>query len=254
MRWNWKDRAFAAALHLTASLLVAALAAVLVLGIWFPYPYRHVAGGMGLFTLMVSVDVVLGPLLTFAVFNRAKPRSELVRDMGVIVLLQVGALVYGLTTAFQARPVYLVYEVDRFRTVVAADIDRAELAEAPAELRDLPWHGVPVIGTRAPKDNQEMLASLEASLAGRDVGVRPGWWQSLNAENQRQMRSKARTLELVRVRAGSRVGELDELVARSGVPADQVIVLPLVGREGDWAALLDARDLRIIGYFPVDAF
>jgi hypothetical protein len=254
MRWNWKDRTLAAALHLMASLLVAALAAVLVLGIWFPYPYRHVAGGIGLFTLMVGVDVVLGPLLTFAVFNRAKPRTELVRDLAIIVLLQLGALGYGLNTAFQARPVYLVYEVDRFRTVTAADIEPGELAQGPAEFRDLPWHGVRVIGTRSPRDNQEMLASLEASLAGRDVGVRPDWWQSLDAENHRQMRAKARPLDLVRARAGSEAGSLERLVADSGGPPDQVIALPLVGRQGDWAALLDARDLRIIGYLPIDVF
>lgn len=254
MRWNWKERGRAAAVHLLASLGIAAVAAVLVLGVWFPHPYRHVAGGIGLFTLLVSVDVVLGPLLTFAVFNRAKPRTELVRDLGIIVLLQLAALGYGLSTAFQARPVFLVYEVDRFRVVTAADIEPAELAEAPPGLRGLPWRGIRVIGTRAPRDNQEMLASIDSALAGRDISMLPGWWQDLGPDNHRQMRAKARSLEVVRARAGDATGELDRLVAGSGVPPEQVVALPLVGREGDWSVLLDARDLRIIGYLPIDAF
>ena len=41
-------------------------------GLWFPGIYRTVAGGRDLFLLVTGVDVVLGPLLTFAVFNVRK--------------------------------------------------------------------------------------------------------------------------------------------------------------------------------------
>ena len=254
MRWNWKDRAFAAALHLMASLAVAALAAVLVLLVWFPYPYRHVAGGIGLFALLVGVDVVLGPLLTFTVFNRTKPRAELRRDLALVVLLQLAALGYGLSTAFQARPVYLVHEVDRFRVVRAADIEPGELQAAAPEFRELHWHGVRVIGLRAPRDNKEMLESLESAFSGRDAGLIPARWQQLGPDNGKQIRARARTLDFVRNRAGDKAGELDRVVAEAGVPSGQVIALPLVGRGGDWSVLLDTRDLRIIGYLPVDVF
>ena len=50
--------------------------ALLVFAVWYPYPYREISGGRDLFLLVVAVDVVLGPLITFAVFNRAKPRAR----------------------------------------------------------------------------------------------------------------------------------------------------------------------------------
>lgn len=255
MKWNWKERGLAAAVHLGVSSAVAALAAVLVLLVWFPDPYQHIAGGIALFALLVGVDVVLGPALTFVVFNRAKPRAELVRDLAVIALLQLGALGYGLSTAFQARPVYLVHEVDRFRVVRAADIEPAELAKGPPEFRELPWHGVRVIGARAPRNSQEMLESVDTALAGRDIGMLPAWWQALGPDNERQIRQHARSLDAVRARAGAQAGELDRLVAASGVPRERVIGLPMVGqRQGDWAVLLDGSDLHIIGYLRVDLF
>lgn len=255
MKWNWRARALAAGVHLGASCAVAALAAVLVLLVWFPDPYRHIAGGIALFALLVGVDVVLGPALTFVVFNRAKPRAELVRDLAIIALLQLAALGYGLSTAFQARPVYLVHEVDRFRLVRAADIEPAELARAPAGLRELPWQGVRVIGTRAPRNPQEMLESIDTALAGRDIGLQPAWWQPLGADNERQMRQHARSLDVVRARAGAQAGELERIVAASAVPREHVVGLPLVSqRAEDWAVLLDARDLRIIGYLRADLF
>src|SRR5262245_31520502 len=66
------SRLRAAGIHLGLSALVASLAAALVLGVWYPMPHREVSGGRDLFVLVVSVDLVLGPLITFAIFDRHK--------------------------------------------------------------------------------------------------------------------------------------------------------------------------------------
>ena len=60
---SWKSRLRASAIHLAISLSVATLAALVVFGWWYPYPYRELSGGRELFALVVAVDVVLGPLI-----------------------------------------------------------------------------------------------------------------------------------------------------------------------------------------------
>ena len=80
----WPDRVKASAIHLTLSLAIAALAGALVFGVWYPYPYREISGGRELFLILVIVDVILGPLMTLAVFNRVKPWPVLRRDLIVI--------------------------------------------------------------------------------------------------------------------------------------------------------------------------
>ena len=102
---SWKNRLRASVIHLAISLAIASLAALLVFGWWYPHPYRDLSGGRELFTLVVAVDVVLGPLITLVIFNPAKTRRHLVMDFTVIGLLQVAALAYGLWTVFVARPV-----------------------------------------------------------------------------------------------------------------------------------------------------
>src|ERR1043165_7159180 len=67
----------AAVIHLGFSALVGLTTAAIVFGLWFPYPYRDVAGGQYLFMLLVSVDVVCGPLLTMVLFSPLKSRREL---------------------------------------------------------------------------------------------------------------------------------------------------------------------------------
>ena len=102
--FDWRDRLRAAGIHLGLSALVAAMAALLVFALWYPYPYREISGGRSLFLLVITVDVVLGPLLTFAIFDRAKPRRRLRRDLAVVALLQLAGLAYGLWTVNLARP------------------------------------------------------------------------------------------------------------------------------------------------------
>ena len=76
----WKLRLRASAIHLAISLSIATLAAWLVFGWWYPYPYRERSGGRELFTLVVAVDVVLGPLITLVIFNTTKTRRHLLMD------------------------------------------------------------------------------------------------------------------------------------------------------------------------------
>jgi hypothetical protein len=80
------------------------------------------------FLIVVTVDVILGPLITLAVFNRAKPWTELRRDLVIVALIQLSALGYGLWTVFVARPVHLVFEYDRFRVVHAVEVPPEMLA------------------------------------------------------------------------------------------------------------------------------
>lgn len=250
----WKERGRAATWHLLASLAVAALAAVLVFLVWYPYPYGEVAGGSGLFRLLVSVDVVLGPLLTLVVFNRTKPRKELWRDLCVIVALQLAALAFGLHTVYQVRPVYLVHEVDRFRVVTAADVEPDDLKQARPEFRELPRHGIRVIGVRRPRDADESMQSLELALAGKDISLQPQRWQELDEANRAEIRQRARDLLFLRSRAKDGGLALERLLAESSLPPEQVIALPLMGRRDDWSVLMDRRTLQIIGYLPIDAF
>ena len=124
----------AALLHLVGSVFVVALAATLVLWVWYPYPYNILSGGRHLFLILVAVDVTCGPVLTLILFNPRKSRRELVMDMTLVVALQVVALIYGVHTAYQARPLFLVHDVDLFRAVTVGDYGDADVRAAMAQM------------------------------------------------------------------------------------------------------------------------
>src|SRR5262245_29793319 len=127
-----------AAYHLLGSTLVAGLGTLLLVWLWYPYPHNRLAGGLQLMAIMLSVDIVLGPVLTLVVAAPGKLVRALARDMAVIVVVQLFALGYGLHVLAAARPIGLVFEVDQMRVVSAADIDPDMLGQAPPALRSLP--------------------------------------------------------------------------------------------------------------------
>ena len=248
----WRQRLAAAGIHLAISALIALAAAALVFGVWFPGKYRVMSGGQSLFTLVVSVDVVLGPLLTFAVFDRTRKSIRHLRiDLLVIALLQAGALAYGLHTVMAVRPVALVFEVDRFRVVTATDVDEAELPQAAPPYRALPLRGPWLLSTREPSTPAERNDVLFKGLHGTDIGQRPLFWQPYG-EAKIRVKAKARAVSLLFDKYPQRRAELEESLAQAGLDARTARFLPVTAR-GDWVALLDP-DEGVAGFAPFDAY
>ncbi len=240
--------------HLLLSALVAALAAALVFGIWYPTPYNALLGGSHLFFLVVIVDVVCGPLLTAVLFNPAKPLKTLMVDLGVVALIQLSALVYGLYSVALGRPVYLVFQVNDFRAVVAAEVDTSELHKAPAALQSLPWWGPREIGTRAPLDAAERMSATQSALGGLEISMRPSWWQDYSL-NQSEVLKSAKPISLLIERQPSRKSVLETAITKTGFSDANLLWVPLVSRQGmDWVVLVDKTTAAIRGVAHVDGY
>ena len=250
-RLDLRRRSTAAGAHLLISATVAVGAALLVFGLWYPGAFRDLAGGRDLFVLVTSVDVILGPVLTFAVFNTAKGWRYLRWDLAIIGVIQLGALYYGLHTVYAVRPLGMVFEVDRFRLVTVSDVPSNELPGAAPEYRPTPWQGPRLLGTRAPLAGAERNDALFKALDGVDISSRPKFWQPYDLSKTAAL-ARARPLVTLLNRYPSRAVELRQRLA--GLDADEAtgVFLPAMAR-GEWVAVLDKTGV-VLGYLPVDGF
>ncbi len=249
----WRERAWAAGIHLLLSLLIAGLAALLVFGLWYPYPYREIAGGRELFMLVVTVDVILGPAITLAIFDRRKGMPVLRRDLAVVAALQLAALVYGLWTVSVARPVQLVYEFDRFRVVHAIDVPDELLAKTPVGIDAKPWLGPGLLAVRPFKDEAEKMEANISALSGLQQAFRPDFWQTYPEAVSRVQRA-AKPLDDLKRRFPQRVSDIDAAVYATGKSADQLAYLPLAARKHFWTVLLDRSSAQVLGYIALDPY
>ena len=136
-----KFRFKAFGLHLLASsVALSSILGALYFG-WYRWPGWYLTDVVRVVIVMVGVDIVLGPLLTFIIARSSKPRRELARDIAMIVAVQLCALVYGTVSLWSGRPLYYAYSETILQLVQAYDID-AEEVDARADNRTRAWRRI----------------------------------------------------------------------------------------------------------------
>jgi hypothetical protein len=225
----------AAGTHLLICLAIAATAISVILGVWFPGPLFEAAGGLGLLYILVGVDVALGPLLTLIVFKSGKPGMKF--DLAVIGTVQLAALVYGCSVVALARPVFVVFVLDRFELVTAAELAPEELAQARfPEFRTLPWSGPALAAADLPTDPAERQKMIELAMSGIDVQNFPRYYVPY-AQRTREVLARADTIARLRATEPVTSKAVDAWLASSGT-SDEAVRALLLRTRFAWVAVL----------------
>ena len=254
---RFKLAGVAALVHFVCSVALAAVVAMAIFGIWYPYPYQDLSGGRELFLLVVVVDVVCGPLLTFVVFNPSKSRAELWRDMFLVAFVQAAALGYGVYSVWAARPLYLVQEIDRFKVIGKPDLEgfaaQSELKQLTPSLRQRFWMGPQTVGIREPKNADEQASVLFESVnSGRDFAERPSFYLPYEGVAALKSLLRAKPLAVFLQKHPSQQEVARKLATEKGADVAQWFYLPIVARQ-NWVAVLDKRG-QIQGFLKGDGF
>lgn len=246
LRESLRARLVAAGLHLLLSALAASAVLALVFGGWYPAPFDRLVGVGVILVLMLSVDVVLGPLCTAIVFDRSKPRLRM--DLAVIATIQAAALAFGVWTVHQGRPAWIVFVKDRFEIVSPADVSQPgpEVEPGGPRVAADPL-GPRWVAARMPSSEQQRYRIMfESAGGGRDVQHYPELY--LPYESQARA-AVERSLPIARLRAINveRAAELAAALRRIDRPEEALRYLPVRGPAGDGAAIIDAADGRVLG-------
>ena len=169
-------------LHLSASVtLLTLILGALYLG-WYRWPGWYLTSALHVVVILGVVDLALGPSLTLIIANPRKPRRALARDIGVIVIVQLAALVYGAATLWFGRPLYYPFSVDRLEIVQASDLEAGEIALARQQNPALAphWYSLPRwIWAPLPEDPDEAGKIVGSTLfGGQDVVQMPRYFRS----------------------------------------------------------------------------
>ena len=110
-------------------------------------------GGVQGLRLVLLVDLVLGPLLAFIIFNPGKSRREQVMDIALVAVIQFSAMSWGSYLVWSERPVAVVYGGDRFVSVTS-EILRTQNVR-PADLQQYSDRTPPFVFRREPVGRSE---------------------------------------------------------------------------------------------------
>lgn len=235
--------------HLLVSVAVALLAAMLVFLVWYPAPAARLLDVGPIYAVVLAVDVVCGPLLTLVLASPAKPRRELMLDFGLVGLIQLAALGYGLYALESARPVAYVFEQDRLVLVAKNELYTADCPEAAQPCPPAP--GLWGIGQYVVQvDRMGGFHSLDLSLQGVSPAMRPATWGPWNWQDAR-LQSALRPLTALRA------DQQEKLAERQGtayLARPELRYVPLVSSKTlDWIAVFDGQG-QWVDSLPVDGF
>jgi len=233
-------------IHLLLSCAIVGAVLAFMVSVWYRWPLFMVAGGAGITLILAGVDVTLGPLITLIIFKAGKKGLKF--DLTFIALVQFAALAYGVHVVYVARPVYLVFAIDRFVLVTAADLDPGDLAKATdPRFRSLPLGPASYIAAVLPSDPKERTDLLFSGLAGKDLELFPRYYAAYEPQAQNAVK-RGREIGILEKRDPAAVrGFLDS----AGRSPESVKFLPLSARV-DAAVLIDAATGAPLGIVKVN--
>jgi hypothetical protein len=238
--------------HLLGSILALSLIlGSLYLG-WYRWPGWYLADVVQVVMVMTGVDLVLGPLLTLVIANPNKTRRDLTRDVGVIVAIQLVALIYGAISLWNGRPLYYAFSENQLQLVQAYDINASETALARQRAAELAphWYSLPRwIWAPLPEDADESARIVASAVSGGDdVISMPRYFKRWEA-GLPALRTQLKKVDELGYFSGADKKALKDRMHAAGLATDQSNTMVLSGRGKPLLAVFDRNSVTITAIF-----
>ena len=237
-----KLRAFS--VHLLISLVIFAALLYLILVEWYAPPWFAIDGGWQGVRIAIGVDLVLGPVLTFMIFNPQKSRRELTLDFSLIALIQLGALAWGVQLIHQQRPLAIVHWNGAFNSV---DGKSAGFKTFAPEKLDAFGEKRPVIVYQQEPESDERKIEMVMAIFGSDQGEyeHPDLWRPLAPHLDEVF---AKQVDIKRL-TEKHPREVERLLRKHGAKPEELRYVAFSGRYEE-ATLVLKPDGAVIGTLP----
>lgn len=247
-----KRRLRLAGAHLAISAAVLSMFSAVLLLVWYPGVVAALEGVFFILLLLLVVDVCLGPLLTLLVAAPSKSRRELVRDLSVIGACQLVALGFGAYAMFVARPVFIVYNKDRFDIVTTGELVTPIGRSNPDPvLRKVPLNGPRWVHAVPPESLKERGDILFQALdGGADIKHYQHLFRAWPGDAT-IVRSRMQDLESLLGSQPSKRSEVLAFLQQAGLNTNDVAYVPLLGRQATGVVLLKKTDLSIVAVLSI---
>ncbi|MBV7433523.1 hypothetical protein KRX19_00645 [Cardiobacteriaceae bacterium TAE3-ERU3] len=232
---SFRLRAFL--IHLGISFTIAVISLIVVFLVWHPSPLAKAVGVTQIFLLLLVIDAVLGPVLTFLVAKQGK--KSLKMDLAIIAILQAFAYCYGMYHIAEGRPVRIAFDTFRFEVVRANAVDHSAV-KVSEKYQRTPWLKPEWVAIKPPGNNQEKSDRLFYELSeGFPPSTRPALYEPL-ADAWPTIKETAHSL--------SKLEQLNPKLAVAQIlekypQADGYI--PLLAPEVDMTVLINTKEQKI---------
>ena len=242
-----KNKFIASIIHLGLSILLVGLVIGSILFFFFPQLFIGISDFKEIATILITVDLILGPLLTFVVFQPNK--KSLKFDLSVIAAIQIAALVYGGYSLFQVHPVYITFNIDRFTIVSAKDAEPEKAKYDEFKVSKLTT--AKLAFAKMPNDiEKQNEVTLTAAMGGGDLDQRVEYYEPYN-ENISQIIAKGLDPQLIFSNAQSDKN-IKSFIDKHQDNIDEFVFLPINSAKKEAIIVLDKQTAQPVATINSD--
>lgn len=235
----------ATGVHLSLSVVVFIYLAYKIYYHWYPQPYFSIDGGWQGIRLVGAVDLVLGPFITFLIFDLRKKRKAIIFDLVTIIVIQFAALFYGVSLTYAQRPVSIVL-IDEFMVSGIMEQYGGKL-ESEAVLSQYSDEKPPIIYAHLPRV-EETLAEIQRIKIEEKVLEHAQMQLYWPKEDFARALKERQTMFSDRMDFYESRGAYEAWLQANGKSEDEVLLARFTGRYGSTWLVFDL-DGKLLSYF-----
>ena len=196
---------------------------------WYPQPYFSIDGGWQGIRLVGAVDLVLGPFITFLIFDLRKSRQAIIFDLVTILVIQLSALAYGVYATYTQRPVAIVL-ADEY--VISAVMENYGGTLASAEdLKKYSDEKPPIIYSDFPRTREALAEMQRIEIDDKVMGHAQLNLYQPKAEFNKALKER-QLLFMDRMAFYEETHRFDDWLQQNGKAREDVLVMRFSGRYG----------------------
>lgn len=235
----------ATGVHLCLSLAIFVYLVYQIVFNWYPVPYFSIDGGWQGIRLIGAVDLVLGPLITFLIFDLSKKRREIVFDLLIIAVIQFSALAYGIYATYSQRPVAIIL-IDEF-VISAIEQHYGDKLGSLDELKAYSNEHPPVIYADLPMDRTELAEINRIKIEDKVLEHAQMALYGKQPELKIALELRQKTFDS-RLDSYQERGRYETWLRENDRKAGSVLIAPFTGRYGRVWLVFDL-EARYLDYF-----
>lgn len=225
--------------HLSLSILIALILIIVIFFIWYPFSLYKAVGVAHLIVLILTIDIILGPLLGFLVYKKGKKTLKF--DLCVIIAIQVGALTYGLYSLIEGRPVWIVFHGERFELIRKNDVLVEKKEKIESRFQQPSWKGPSFVAVQQAKNKEQYNHDIFIEVIG---GVSLAQYSSrYTALNKFKLKLKQNAKNIKELEQYNRKSDIQKILSKYPQATGW---LPLKTNMLDMVVLINTENAKVV--------
>ena len=248
--------------HFIFSFILIGGLAFFVVSLWYPGIWAVELGGYKLVVMIVLLDLCIGPVCVGLSYKNHKSRREKTFDISVITLCQLAFFSWVAWTISISRPVFIVFDTDRFEMAVDQDIDRSKLPETGA-FSTIPFlssarMAIVDLETTVPDENERIEVNNDA-VFGVDISKVPKYYVPYEGKYLDKVLAKANGYDAF-TKTDETKNMANEIMKKHQLSESEFKWLPIryfsPQEQGQlfMTVIIDPKTAEIIDYIEIDPY